>query len=138
MLSHQHTPEVTTFLQGLGTFEALHFVPLSAPLDRGILATCFLQLDGGAPQETAALTTFLAEQYAEHPSVVVRSGSPQLRHVRGTARAHLTVHADGPEVVVLSAIDNLGKGAAGQAVQCLNLACGLPVDAGLRAAAQLP
>lgn len=138
VLSHQHGPEVTAFLGGLGRFDALHFVPLSAPVDRGILATCFLQLDGGASQDTAELTAFLADAYAEHAAVSVRTGTPELRHVRGTARCHLAVHADGAEVVVLSAIDNLGKGAAGQAVQCLNLACGLPVDAGLRAPALLP
>ena len=138
ILAHQHGPEITTFLRRLGAFDALHFVPLSAPVDRGILATCFLQLDAGAPQDTAALTAFLAEQYADHPGVVVRSGTPELRHVRGTARAHLTVHADGAEVVVLSAIDNLGKGAAGQAMQCLNLSFGLPIDRGLQAPALLP
>ncbi len=138
VLAHQHGPEVTTFLRGLGGFEALHFVPLSAPVDRGILSTCFLQLDGGADQDTAALTSFLAEHYASHPAVSVRRGTPELRHVRGTARCHLAVHADGAEVVVLSAIDNLGKGAAGQAVQCLNLAWGLSVDRGLRAPALLP
>ncbi len=138
VLRHQHAPEVTRFLRGLGAFDALHFVPLSAPVDRGILATCFLQLDGGDPQDTDLLTDFLAAQYAEDPAVHVRAGSPELRHVRGTARCHLSVHADGAEVVVLSAIDNLGKGAAGQALQCLNLACGLPVDTGLRAPALLP
>ncbi|MCO4771835.1 MAG: N-acetyl-gamma-glutamyl-phosphate reductase [Deltaproteobacteria bacterium] len=119
VLTHQHTPEVEVFLRGLGSLDALHFVPLSAPVDRGILATCFLSLK--QPTDAPAL---VAAAYAGHPHVRVRSESPQLRWVRGTGLCDLSVTQDGDEVVVLSALDNLGKGAAGQAMQCLDLALG--------------
>ena len=66
VLSHQHTPEVETFLRGLGEFDRLHFVPLSAPIDRGILATLFFTLRPGAadPKET------LRAAYEGHPEIV--------------------------------------------------------------------
>lgn len=68
----------------------------------------------------------------------IRRDSPEVRHVRGTAFADLSVAQAGDTAVVLCAIDNLGKGAATQAVQCLNLVAGLPVETGLRRAAALP
>ena len=133
VLSHQHAPEITTFLRTLGPFPHLHFVPLSAPVDRGILATCFLPLQPGV--DAAAV---LADAYGDAPGIRLRAGSPELRQVRGTALCDLFATQDGDEAVVLSALDNLGKGAAGQAVQCLNLAFGLPQQLGLRTPALLP
>lgn len=134
VLSHQHTPEVETFLRGLGEFDRLHFVPLSAPIDRGILATLFFTLSPGAadPQET------LRKAYEDHPLVRVRQQSPELRHVRGTGFCDLHVARDGEQVTVLAALDNLGKGAAAQAVQCLNLSYGSSVNTGLEFAPCLP
>ncbi len=133
VLHHQHTPEVTTFLQGLGDFERLDFVPLSAPVDRGILATCFVPLSqGDAPDET------LSAAYAKHPFARVRSAPPELRHVRGTGMCDLWVTQDNGAVVVQAAIDNLGKGAAAHGVQCLNLAMNWGVDTGLQHPAVLP
>lgn len=121
VLTHQHVPEVRTFLGGLGDAPELHFVPLSAPVDRGILATCFLRLN--ADVDAAAVIT---DAYGHAPAVRIRSGSPELRHVRGTGFCDLAVHQDGRQVVVLSALDNLGKGAASQAVHCLEIALRLP------------
>lgn len=120
VLTHQHTPEIKGFLASLGPIDAVHFVPLSAPIDRGILATCFVQLI--RPTDAAEVVT---RAYEDHPAVRVRGESPQLRWVRGTGLCDLSVTQDGTEVVVISAIDNLGKGAAGQAIQCLDLALGL-------------
>jgi N-acetyl-gamma-glutamyl-phosphate reductase common form len=134
VLTHQHTPEVETFLSTLGTFERLHFVPLSAPLDRGILATVFFELADAQMDPLAELET----AYADHPLIRIRSESPELRHVRGTGFCDLHVTRDGAQVTVLSAIDNLGKGAAAQAVQCLNLSIGLPTTTGLALAPCLP
>jgi len=134
VLTHQHTPEVETFLRSLGGFEHLHFVPLSAPLDRGILATSFLRLRD--PEVDAF--ELLQEAYEEHPFVRVREDPPQVRHVRGTALCDLSVHRDGDVVVVLSALDNLGKGAACQAVQCMNLAIGIHPNTGLHVMPCLP
>ena len=136
VLSHQHTPEVTAFLQGLGDFERLDFVPLSAPVDRGILATCFLPMAENT--DTEALNATLSEAYQTHPFTRVRSAPPELRHVRGTGICDLWAHAEGGGVVVQAAIDNLGKGAAAHGVQCLNLAMDWGVDTGLHQPAVLP
>lgn len=134
VLTHQHTPEVEAFLRGLGSFERLHFVPLSAPLDRGILATCFFELK----DPSASPGALLEAAYQDRKLVRVSDMPPQLRHVRGTGFCDLFVARDGQQVTVLSAIDNLGKGAAAQAVQCLNLSLGLPIDTGLEFAPCLP
>jgi N-acetyl-gamma-glutamyl-phosphate reductase len=69
--------------------------------------------------------------YADRRLVRIRSESPEIRHVRGSAYADIAVKRDGDTVVAICAIDNLGKGAAAQAVQCLNLTLGLPAHAGL-------
>ncbi len=134
VLTHQHTPEVETFLRSLGGFERLHFVPLSAPLDRGILATCFIHLKDG----DADPAQIVRDAYDEHAFVRVRDDSPQVRPLRGTALCDLSVHRDGEVAVVLSAIDNLGKGAAAQAVQCMNLAIGMAPNTGLHLLPCLP
>ena len=134
LLRHQHRPEVEAFLQGLGSFGKLHFVPLSAPVDRGILATVFLKLSEGSQDPLSTLK----ETYRSHPLVRLREESPELRHVRGTAFCDLHLVSDGPQIAVLSAIDNLGKGAAAQAIQCLNLSYKLPSQAGLEFAPCLP
>jgi N-acetyl-gamma-glutamyl-phosphate reductase len=121
VLNHQHVPEVVSFLKGLGSCESLYFVPHSLPIDRGIFATCFATVD-----RDVCVETLFADAYARQPHIRLRDGTPELRWVRGTSFCDLAVHRDGDQVVVLSAIDNLGKGAAGQAVQCLQLALDLP------------
>lgn len=131
VLTHQHPPEVRAFLDGLGEAPALHFVPLSAPIDRGILASVLVPVEGDA-------RTLIDASYADAPLVRLREGSPELRHVRGTAFADVSVAQDGDVAAVLVAIDNLGKGAAAQAVQAMNLALGLPGDLGLRFPAATP
>ena len=127
VLNHQHTPEVEAFLRGLGSFEGLQFVPLSAPLDRGILATCFVRL----PDPDVDPFALVADAYAERRLVRVRREPPHVRHLRGTALCDLSVHRDGDVAVVLSALDNLGKGAAAHAIQGFNLSVGMAVDTGL-------
>lgn len=121
VLSHQHVPEVRAFLAQLGAAPALHFVPQSAPLDRGIFVTAFMALD----RDLDAPALF-ADTYGAHARVRIRPGTPEIRFVRGTAFCDLSIHQDDRQVVVLSALDNLGKGAASQAVQCLELALDLP------------
>jgi N-acetyl-gamma-glutamyl-phosphate reductase len=133
VLEHQHVPEVRATLAARGQPIELLFVPTSAPLDRGIFATSFVPLAAGA--DPVAL---LADAYANAPLVRLRAGSPEVRHVRGTAYTDIAVHRQGDTAVVLAAIDNLGKGAATQAVQCLNLVAGLPPGTGLRRPAALP
>jgi len=141
VLHHQHVPEIRSFLAGLGSAPPISFVPLSAPIDRGILASCFVPVD---PAVDAG--AILADAYAAHPLIRVRQASPELRHVRGTALCDVAAfrqsdpHAGGSDrvVAVLSAIDNLGRGAAAQAVHALEVALGLTGPSPLRAAPLLP
>ncbi|TNE90189.1 MAG: N-acetyl-gamma-glutamyl-phosphate reductase [Deltaproteobacteria bacterium] len=120
VLSHQHVPEVVAFWNTLGDAPKLDFVPISAPIDRGILATLLVTVKPGTHAES-----IVADFAAKHPHIRLRTGSPELRFVRGTSFCDLSVSQDEDTVAVLSAIDNLGKGAAGQALQCLDLALGL-------------
>ena len=133
VLAHQHVPEVRATLERLGSTAEIAFVPLSAPVDRGILATCFVDI---SPDIDVAAC--LADAYASAPLVRLRDESPELRHVRGTAFCDLSVHRQGRVSVILSAIDNLGKGAATQAIQALNLQQGWAADLGLRTPPTLP
>jgi N-acetyl-gamma-glutamyl-phosphate reductase len=138
VLSHQHQPEVETFLRTLGPFPGLRFVPLSAPIDRGILAVCFFALVDRERPDANEEFEVLRRAYHDRALVVVRPEPPELRHVRGTGRAHLSLHVEAETVVVMAAIDNLGKGAAAQAIQCFNRAFALADDVGLRGPAALP
>ena len=131
VLSHQHVPEVTALLAQLGDAPELRFVPWSAPIDRGILATCFL------PVGEADAVAIVTDAYAHRPLIRLRDGSPELRRVRGTGFADISVHQSGDDAVVLCAIDNLGRGAAAQAVQALNISLGWNADLGLRHPAPL-
>jgi N-acetyl-gamma-glutamyl-phosphate reductase len=131
VLAHQHAPEVSALLAELGAAPPLRFVPHSAPVDRGILVTAFAPVEGEA--EPA-----LRRAYSGRRLIRFREGSPELRHVRGTAFADLSVAQQGGTAVVLCAIDNLGKGAAAQAIQAANLAVGLPETTGLLRAPATP
>jgi N-acetyl-gamma-glutamyl-phosphate reductase len=124
--AHQHVPEIK---QATGA-ATLSFTPVLAPMPRGILATVTARPTGDAdPREV------LAEAYADEPFVHVlpEGGWPHTGATAGSNSCHLqaTVDIDSGRVIVVSAIDNLGKGAAGQAVQCANLMLGLPETAGL-------
>ncbi len=122
--AHRHAPEIA---QQLGF--PVCFVPHLLPVRRGLLATCYVQT-------TADARALLEAAYAE--STVVRvlpeGMAPELARVQGTDAAELAVFADGATgtTIVICALDNLGKGAAGQAVQNANLALGLDETAGLR------
>ena len=131
VLAHQHVPEVRTFLGGLGEAPPVHFVPVSAPIDRGIFASVLVPVTGDA-------VAAVHDAYADAALVRLREGSPELRHVRGTAFADIAVHQQDGVTSVLVAIDNLGKGAAAQALQAFHLAAGLREDLGLRLPAATP
>jgi len=128
---HQHIPEISQAL-GLPT---LSFTAVLAPMPRGILATCTARLAAGTRTSTAAARAALVSAYASEPFVhVLPEGSwPHTAATIGSNSAHLqlAVDPDAGRVVVVSAIDNLGKGAAGQAVQNANIALGLPETIGL-------
>jgi N-acetyl-gamma-glutamyl-phosphate reductase len=126
LLDHRHTPEIE---QTTGA-EVL-FTPHLAPMTRGILATCYARPVG--PTSTEELLEVLTTTYAGEPFVVVSKRPPSTKATWGSNTAHLTARYDERTgwVVVIAAIDNLVKGAAGQAVQCANLMLGLEETSGL-------
>ncbi|MFF5078724.1 N-acetyl-gamma-glutamyl-phosphate reductase [Actinoplanes sp. NPDC000266] len=124
--AHQHVPEIK---QASGA-TSLSMTPVLAPMPRGILATVTARpLTGADPREV------LRAAYADEPFVhVLPEGQwPRTAATSGSNSCHLqaTVDVDSGRIVVVSALDNLGKGAAGQAVQCANLMFGLPETSGL-------
>lgn len=134
LLTHRHTPEME---MNIGA--PVLFTPHLVPMSRGILATCY-----GRPARQGLTTSdvldCLSEFYADEPFVVVSERSPSTKATLGTNAAHLTARVDERTgtVLALCAIDNLGKGAAGAAVQCANLALGLPETTGLQLAGTYP
>ena len=135
LLDHRHTPEIE---QALGPGAQVIFTPHLAPMNRGILATCYARPAAAAarparrptrPTRSANCDRF----YRDCPFVVVDERSPSTKATLGSNCAHLTARYDPRTgwIVAIAAIDNLTKGAAGQAIQCANLALGLPETAGL-------
>jgi N-acetyl-gamma-glutamyl-phosphate reductase len=134
--AHQHTPEMEQSLsRAAGSPVTLSFTPLLAPMPRGIVATCTAIAAEGAT--TADVRASLEAAYGDEPFVrVLPPGQwPQTSSVSGSNAVHLQCAVDehAGRVVVVSAIDNLGKGAAGQALQNANLILGLDETAGLSA-----
>ncbi|MGQ0576567.1 MAG: N-acetyl-gamma-glutamyl-phosphate reductase [Pseudonocardia sp.] len=130
--AHRHTPEMVQNLSAAaGTRVTVSFTPVLAPLPRGILATCTAPTAASADE----LTEAYAKAYADEPFVaLLPEGTwPTTAATLGANTAHVqvTVDADAGRMVAVAAIDNLTKGTAGAAVQCMNLAVGLPETAGL-------
>lgn len=123
LIDHRHTPEIE---QAAGV--QVLFTPHLAPMNRGILATCYARPTG----EEDPLRV-LGDFYAGEPFVVVDERSPSTKATLGSNCAHITARVDPRTgwIVAISAIDNLTKGAAGQAVQCANIALGLEQTTGL-------
>jgi N-acetyl-gamma-glutamyl-phosphate reductase len=136
VLSHQHTPEIAQSLRrAAGAAVDVTFTPHLLPVPRGILSTAYGRLTRAAT--AAELTQLLRTRYAGEPFIQVHDTPEKvsLHGVVGTNVCALGLACEpraGGRVVVVSAIDNLVKGAAGQAVQNLNLALGLPETAGLQ------
>lgn len=130
-LEHQHVPEIAELLASAGAPDvSLRFVPVSAPLSRGIFATSFVHVP--ASVDAAALAALYREAYAGEPFVRVPAKRlPEVAAVAGSNYAEVSAvagpaMADGQRLVtVFSALDNLIKGGAGQAVQSMNLMLGL-------------
>jgi N-acetyl-gamma-glutamyl-phosphate reductase len=123
---HRHAPEIQ---QEAGTSN-LVFTPHLLPTFRGILSTIYLTPKAGVTAD--AMRACLQAAYGAEPFVrVYGKGQPELRCVQRTNQCHMAVAASGPLVVVTSAIDNLVKGASGQALQNMNLMLGLPEGDGL-------
>lgn len=131
VLRHQHVPEILRCLRGVGLAPdvAWQMVPQSGPFVRGIFTT--LMVDLAEPLDQDTLHGLYAADYGLEPAVRVRTDTPRVTHVAGTNFCDVAVHADGRSAVLLSAIDNLGKGMATQAIQNLNLAFDLLEAMGL-------
>jgi N-acetyl-gamma-glutamyl-phosphate reductase len=131
---HRHTPEITQNLGGL-TDEAVRvsFTPILVPMPRGILATCSAALADGVTGDDVRAA--YEKAYADEPFVhLLPEGQwPQTKAVTGSNAVHLqvTVDPDAGRLVAVGAVDNLAKGTAGAAVQCMNLALGLDEGLGL-------
>jgi N-acetyl-gamma-glutamyl-phosphate reductase len=128
---HRHAPEIDQELAALGCDARVTFVPHLLPLDQGLLASCYVTPTRAMrAEEVAAL---FAEFYAGEPFIELSGEPPGVRDVRDTniCRIHATAAPDG-RVLVLAAIDNLWKGAAGQAVQNLNVMLDADESEGLR------
>jgi len=123
LLNHRHTAEMEMALEA-----TVLFTPHLVPMSRGILATCYGDAIGtGDPLE------ILRKAYASEPFVHVTEDSPSTKWVAGSNAVQVTARRDERtgRILALSAIDNLGKGAAGQMIQCANLMLGLEETAGL-------
>ncbi|MEZ4407969.1 MAG: Asd/ArgC dimerization domain-containing protein [Polyangiales bacterium] len=139
--AHRHTPEIEQTLSlAAGAKVTVSFSPTLAPMTRGILATSYAPLKGDV--DVGSLVARARAYFAGSPSVAVLDPGqmPDTLWVRGSNRAHVgyAVDARAGLLVAMCAIDNLVKGASGQAVQCMNLVAGLDEGAGLRGAAMFP
>lgn len=128
LLHHRHTPEME---QEIGA--QVLFTPHLAPMNRGILATCYARPAPGAGLSTAALLELLRQRWAGEPFMVVTDGSPSTKATLGSNAVHVTARYDErtQTVIAIAALDNLAKGASGGAVQAANVALGLDETAGL-------
>ncbi|MGE0736872.1 MAG: N-acetyl-gamma-glutamyl-phosphate reductase [Alphaproteobacteria bacterium] len=132
--NHRHAPEIEQGLsQAAGKPVVVNFTPHLMPMNRGILATIYVRLQNGATPDS--LRDSLSKAYKDEPfvRVVPKGVSPHTRHVRGSNHCLIGVFPDRlpGRAIICSVIDNLVKGASGQAIQNMNLMCGLPETASL-------
>jgi N-acetyl-gamma-glutamyl-phosphate reductase len=138
-VAHRHVPEIERGLAAFGGLDTtVSFTPHLVPMARGLLVTARAQLAGDLTDDTAM--DVLRGAYASEPFVHVTNEWPSTKPVVGTNNAHVSARVDARAgyLVCSAAIDNLGKGAAGQAVQNANLALGLDETAGLEGVAVWP
>ena len=129
-LAHRHAPEVVSLAEAAsGRKSRVHFVPHSGPFARGIHVTVQARARAAVTEEQ--LRAVYEEAYGSAAFVQVVAGTPRIKNVVASNQCHIGVATDGTSVVVMAAIDNLVKGAAGGAVQWMNRLWGLPETAGL-------
>ncbi len=135
LLNHRHTPEMQ---EQIGA--TVLFTPHLVPMNRGILATCYARPSAGTSVSTPVVMDALLSAYANEPFVVVRDEPPSTKATLGSNAVHLTARYDERTgtVVVISALDNLCKGASGGAVQAANVALGIDETSGLTAVGVYP
>lgn len=133
--THRHTPEIEQ-----ATGATVLFTPHLLPMTRGILATIYVKPTGPAGRSAESVLEFYREVYASDPFVVVTEALPSTRSAYGSNDVHLGARYDNrtDTLIVFSALDNLTKGGAGQAIQAANVALGLDETAGLPKVALLP
>jgi N-acetyl-gamma-glutamyl-phosphate reductase len=141
LLTHRHTPEIEQALTAVaasGVDVQVLLTPHMAPMNRGILATCYARPT--ASTTTDELLAVLNDAWRDEPFVVASGRSPSTKATLGSNAAHVTARADERTgwVMAIAAIDNLVKGASGQAVQCANLLAGLPEITGLAVSGLYP
>jgi N-acetyl-gamma-glutamyl-phosphate reductase len=138
---HRHTPEIEQEINRLGNCNVqISFTPHLLPISRGILSTIYARLDEGVTD--ARIRELYQEMYGnEHFVRIIPEGAfPATQFVRGSNYCDIGFKIDPRtgRIIVMSAIDNIVKGAAGQAVQNMNLICGFPEQAGLEGAPFFP
>ena len=134
LTSHRHLAEMRQELRSLRSEAKAYFTPHLLPVNRGILTTAHILLK--EPMEQGEVEKLYRDYYRDEP--FVRYQRPSLNAVRGSNFCDLIVEASEERVVAVSAIDNLVKGASGQAIQNMNLMCGFPETEGLWSPAILP
>ena len=138
--NHRHAPEMEQELRLRGHTSIISFTPHLVPMNRGMIATCYVDLETGVNVED--LRTTYKERYEADPFIqVLPVGEvPQTRHVRGSNEARIGIFADRApnRAIIISVIDNLTKGSSGQAVQNYNLTQGWDETLGLNSTALFP
>ncbi len=128
--THQHLPEIEQHLRSIGKFDnELIFMTHSLPVSRGIFASCYMETTNLLTNED--LRNIYDHFYTGSFFVRMVDGSPDINWVKNTNFCDIALHSNGKQIVVFSALDNLVKGAAGQAVQNMNLMMGLDERTGL-------
>lgn len=128
LFQHQHQPEIEQHLAEIGNFDGeMVFVTHSAPVSRGIFVSCYVE----ARREVSSIVDLYRQFYSKDFFIRIVDGSPDVNWVKTTNFCDISVHSKGKQIVILSAIDNLVKGAAGQAVQNMNLMLGFQEHEGL-------
>jgi N-acetyl-gamma-glutamyl-phosphate reductase common form len=128
--AHQHVPEIEQHLRSVGSFDnEFVFMTHSLPVSRGIFASCYLETKLHMTNED--LVNLYKHFYEESFFIRWSDGSPDINWVKNTNFCDIAAHTSGKNVVVFAALDNLVKGAAGQAVQNMNLMFGLEETTGL-------
>ena len=139
---HRQLPEMTQELGALWEAPAprVTFVPHLVPMNRGILATCYATLRDAAGIDAESIRALYDDFYDSSPFVRVTDEPPATKQTAGSNHCFLypVVNEQTRRLIVVSCLDNLGKGGAGQGVQCLNLMLGLPETAGLTGTAVYP
>ena len=130
LFKHQHLPEIIqTISEIAGTEMEVVFTPHVVPLEQGILATVYADLKKKLTKEE--IMTIYDKFYKNEPFVRVLPGLPKLKDVFNTNFCDIGFEVEGKKIIIVAVIDNLVKGAAGQAVQNMNIMLGIPETAGL-------